>query len=363
MRISILGGGNMGSLLATKFSQSHDVTLYVRSSSVLEYSKELILYNEDNNIRTKGKISEITNNLDEAIKDAEYIFITFPAFMFEDLSKELIPLLKNGQHLIFVPGSGGAEVVFKEVISKGCTITGLQRVHSVARIMERGKSVRESGVRDSINCASIPREFNLKAAVVLSELYSLPVNSLENYLNITLINSNPILHTSRLYSIFKDCMECNEYDYLPLFYQDWDLESSDLLIKMDNELFKMFDALYENGIDANQVVPLLKHYDSSNALELTNKLNSINSLKGLTTPHIINSNGKLQPDLESRYFTADFPFGLDILLSFANVLKVDVENMEMVSNWYHKLINSNECFDLNRYGINSILNIKKLYLL
>lgn len=365
MRVTVLGGGNMGSILATKFSQVSDVTLYLNApyETVSEYSKNLIVFNEDFNTHVEGKIKNITEDLCCAIKDAEFIFVTFPSFLFDSLSKELIPLLELGQHLVFVPGSGGAEIVFKDALAKGCTITGLQRVHSVARIIEKGKEVRESGVRDSINCASIPCSFNETAREVLSNLYSLPVNGLDNYLNITLVNSNPILHTSRLYTIFKDYPDVDGYDSLPLFYENWDLESSELLVKMDGELFEMFDVLRDNGICVNQITSLLLHYDSTNAIEMTHKLNSINSLKGLATPHVVADNGKLLPDLKSRYFTADFPYGLDILLSFAKVLDKEVPNMKQVSNWYHKVMNLDTYFDLGKYGINSISDLRELYLL
>lgn len=287
-KIGIIGGGNLGSVLAVKFSINHEVTLYTNLvDKVNEYHKDMQVFNEDSNSTYQGNISRITSSLDELVNNSEYIFITFPSFLFDNLSKDLIPLLKKGQHLVFIPGSGGAELFFKSAVEKGVTITGLQRVHSVARIIEFGKLVKESGVRQSIRIAFIPNSFNKTAAEVLSNLYSLPVEQLDNYLNITLINSNPILHTSRLYSIFSNYPnEIKEYDYLPLFYEEWSLDSAKLLINMDNELFNIFDELSKIGLPVNQITTIVHHYESEDATGLTNKLRSINSLKGLTTPSI-----------------------------------------------------------------------------
>ena len=362
-KITVIGGGNMGSILSVKFSQKHDVTLFLNApyEKVEEYHKDMLIYNEDNNSFVKGKINTITEDLESAIKRAEWIFITYPSFLFASFSKQLIPLLHEGQHLVGIPGSGGFELHFKDALNKGVTITGLQRVHSVARIIKKGEEVRESGVRTGIRCASIPMSFNKEAAAFISDCYSLPVEPLNNYLNVTLLNSNPILHTSRLYSIFKDYENVKEYDTLPLFYEEWSLASSNLLIDMDKELFSMFAALKEHGIVVDQITTLLEHYDSTNAVEMTRKLNSINSLKGLTTPSVKKENGKYIPDLNSRYFTADFPYGLDILLSFSYLLNVPCPNMEKVSNWYHQITNTKREFDLKTFGLDDIQDLKNIY--
>ena len=362
-KITVIGGGNMGSILSVKFSKKHDVTLFLNSpyEKVEEYHKDMLIFNEDNNSFTKGEINKITDNLEEAIKDAEWIFITYPSFLFSSFSKQLIPLLHKGQHLVGIPGSGGFELYFREALNKGVTITGLQRVHSVARIITKGVEVRESGVRKGIRIASIPLSFNKEASEFISECYSLPVEPLDNYLNVTLLNSNPILHTSRLYSVFHDYEDKKEYDKLPLFYEEWSLESSELLEKMDNELFSMIGYLKDNGMEVNQITTLLEHYESTNPLEMTRKLNSINSLKGLTTPSKLNENGKYIPDLSSRYFTADFPYGLDILLSFSYLLKVPCPNMQMVSDWYHRITNTQRTFYLDAFGLKDIEDLRNTY--
>ena len=362
-RITVIGGGNMGSILSVKFSQKHDVTLFLNApyEKVEEYHHDLVVFNEDSNTFVKGKINKITEDLAEAVNDAEWIFITYPAFLFAKCAEMLIPLLHKGQHLVGIPGSGGFELHFKSALNKGVTITGLQRVHSVARIIKKGEEVRESGVRKGIRCASIPMSFNDEAARFISECYSLPVEPLENYLNVTLLNSNPILHTSRLYSVFKDYETVKQYDVLPLFYEEWSLESSELLEKMDQELFSMFKVLGANQMPVRQITTLLEHYESHNPLEMTKKLNSINSLKGLTTPSKLNENGKYIPDLSSRYFTADFPYGLDILLSFSYILNVSCPNMQMVSDWYHRITHTDRTFFLKDFGLNNIDDLKQIY--
>lgn len=362
-KITILGAGNMGHILAAKFSKDNDVCVYLNEvERTKPFFKNVKVLCEDSGLTYEGKVKLITTDLKEAVEFGDYFFITYPAFLFESFAKTLCPLLGKGKHLVFVPGSGGADLWFKDAVNRGATITGLQRVHSVARIITQGELVKESGIRDHLKIASIPNSYNKEACSIISELYSLPVEPLDNYLNVTLVNSNPILHTSRLYSIFKDYpKKIKSCESLPLFYEEWDLETSMLLNKMDKELFSLFDALGKYNLPVRQIMPLLTHYDSTTELEMTKKLNSINSLKGLTTPNVVNEEGKYLPDLKSRYFTADFPYGLDILIAFLEFFNVNADNMKMVSDWYHDVIKDSRKFSLKNFFVSKEEMIKYYY--
>lgn len=363
-KIGIVGAGNMGSILAVKFSKENDVIVYTNMENEVDlYKKDMQVYLEDNNSYYSGDIKEFTTDLKYLVDHSDYIFITFPSFLFGMLSKQLVPLLKEGQHLIFIPGSGAAELYFKDALEKGVTITGLQRVHSVARIIKMGELTKETGVRGSLRIASIPNAYNKEVQGIISELYGLPVELLDNYLNITLINSNPILHTSRLYSIFKDYPEnVQEYDSLPLFYEEWDLESATTLVAMDKELFAIFAKLEQYGLPVKQINPILVHYESKDEQGLMNKICSIKAFKGLTTPSIKKENGKYIPDFNSRYFTADFPYGLEILLGFAKMLEVPHPIMDKVDHWYRTVSkNLDPGFKLEELGIKSKEDLIKIY--
>lgn len=364
MKITVIGGGNMGSLLAVKLSQKHSVTLFLNApyERVEEYRTDMVAVCDDTGAHTVGRIDRITDDLPSAVEGAEYVFITYPSFLFARLAAQLTPCLSAGQHLVLIPGSGGAELFFGEALTRGCTLTGLQRTHSVARISERGREVHESGVRTGLHAATLPAEFGKEACRVLSDLYGLPTAELSGYLNITLINSNPLLHTSRLYSIFSEYPACESYSTLPLFYEMWDERTSELLIAMDAELFAMLDRLSALGVHVREITTLLDHYESRDARSMTEKITSIRSLKGLATPHVVREDGRLLPDLASRYFTADFPYGLDILLSFAETLGVPCPHMTRVSDWYHRVSGVPRTFSLKDFGLADAEDVCRFYL-
>lgn len=363
MKIAIIGAGNLGTIMATKFSKNHEVRLYEKcdDKTLSLYQNDYVIYLEDENRYYSHRIHLITNNLFLAINDADYIFITYPAFLLSSFEKEIGPLLKKGQHLVFIPGCGGNEFVFKKYLDKGVTISGLQRVHSVARVMELGKMTKEAGVKKDLFVASIPNSFNEQFKDFIQDLYNIRTTSLPSYLNVTLINSNPLLHTSRLYSLFKEYPNKTKYEHIPLFYEEWDLDSAIILSEMDKELCSLFLEFSKYDIDVTHIVPIMKYYDSETPTQMMNKLRSIQSFKGLTSPVIKNDDGTYTPDLSSRYFTADFPYGLDIIVEIANKMGLSCPKLNEVSDWYHRISKTEKVFSLKDYDINTKEDLINLY--
>ncbi len=151
----------------------------------------------------------------------------------------------------------------------------------------------------------------------MTKLWGIPCTSLPNYLSVTLTPSDPILHTTRLCTMFNDYETGKIYDRIPLFYGEWSNDSSKLLLDCDSELQSMIKLL--DILDLHNVRSLKQHYESETVEEMTNKLRSIKSLHNLPSPMKKVENGWI-PDFNSRYFTADFPYGLAIIEELAYVL-------------------------------------------
>jgi opine dehydrogenase len=95
------------------------------------------------------------------------------------------------------------------------------------------------------------------------------------------------------------------------------------------------------------------HYESDTPEKLTRKIASIEGFKGIKTPMVETSEGFL-PDFNSRYFKADFPYGLAILIQIAELSGVKTPNMRMAWNWYLKVTGEEKHFSYSEYGINSL---------
>ncbi len=357
MNITIVGAGNIGTQIAVHCAhKGHSVTIF--TSKPDHISKNLKIVNELGETMLSGKICCATNNENLAFGNADLVFVTVPAFYMSKTANALYPHIKSGAKICLVPGSGGGEFAFKKAIDKGCVLFGLQRVPSVARLVEYGKTVCASGYRDELFVASIPTSHTKDCADIISGIFDMKCSVMPSYLNITLIPSNPVLHTTRLKTIFEDYAPGKIYDEVPLFYEDWNDESSKLLLECDEEVQNICKALHM--FDLSFVKSLKIHYESNNAEQLTRKITSIKSFKGLKTPCIETESG-LAPNFDSRYFTADFSFGLTILIQIADFLNLPCPFMKSTMAWYDKIALQKERFCFADYGINNLNDFIKFY--
>lgn len=357
MKVTIFGGGNIGTQFAVHCAEKgHSVTIFTTKPE--KFSKEIYIVDDTHIATHKGSIVCATSNPAEAFENAELIFVTIPAFLMQNAEEKINPYFKKGMIIGLVPGTGGGECCFSNAIKKGCTVFGFQRVPSVARLVEYGKSVCASGYRDSLCIAALPKNETPKCCSLVSGIFNMPVEPMPNYLSVTMTPSNPILHTSRLRRLFKDYKEGIFYDSIPMFYKDWSMDSSELLLKNDQEVQNICKSL--PMFDLSGVKSLKKHYESENAEQLTAKMRSIKSLQGLGTPSVRTENG-LIPDFSSRYFTADFPFGLEILVQIGNFAGVHIPNMQETLNWYYSLNSEKKHFRYSDYGINTLNDFISFY--
>lgn len=329
MRITIIGGGNIGTLLAGEMAyKGHSVT--VCTSKPYKWNNIIDVLDDRTNVLMSGKINSVTDDLGKAVENAEIIWVTLPAHMFIEFGKKLARYITPGQVVGVIPGSGGAEFAFRSVIDKGAVLFGLQRVHSIARIEKYGKSVHMLGRKSKLEIGSVPPEKSLEISRIINTLMDIPCEALPNYLCVTLTPSNQILHTTRLYTMFRDYKQGIFYPRNFLFYEEWTMEASEMLIACDIELQAICETI---PINLEKVVSLREYYESQTADAMTQKIRGIKAFKSLTSPMVLCESG-WKPDLSSRYFTSDFPYGLKIIKDLAGIFGVVSPNINAVWNWY-----------------------------
>lgn len=329
MRIAVLGGGNIGTLMAAELAaKGHEVIVY--SSKPQAWSHEITVLNPDDSIVLQSRLAAITDSLESAVAHSDLIFITTPAQSFKALAAKLLPYVSAGQMLGVVPGSGGAEFAFRPLLEKKCILFGLQRVHSIARLQEYGKSVYMLGRKDGLQIGAIPADKTHALCALLEGMFDMPCSALANYLAVTLTPSNPILHTTRLYSMFHGYANDTRYPKNILFYEEWSDEASEILIQCDNELQQLCEKI---PLDLHEVKSLREHYESPDVAAMTKKISGIPAFRGLLSPMKEQPGGWI-PDFSSRYFTADFSYGLKIILEIAHLFHVPTPNIVTVWDWY-----------------------------
>lgn len=355
-KISVIGGGNIGTQVACVCAaKGCEVTIFSSRPDAYNGTLEII---DENNCVTTGKIQCVTSSLKNAIEESEFVFVTYPAFKLKELAENMLPFVKKGMIICVMPGTGGTEFAFGECIHAGAVLCGLQRVPSVARLEQYGKRVRCEGLRNELFLATIPIGTSEKITRFISGLWEIPCYVLPNYLSVTLTPSNQILHTTRLRTLFNDYVDGKIYSNNPLFYGEWSDKSSELLIACDEELQKLCKNLTE--LDMSNVRSLKLHYESKTIKAMTEKLRSIKSLHNLRSP-MVQINGGWIPDFQSRYFTADFPYGLAIIEELGKIIEFELPNIHSTMDWYRSVTGNNKHFMFSDYGVFTLNDLYSTY--
>lgn len=164
---------------------------------------------------------------------------------------------------------------------------------------------------------------------LLQEWLGNPVKMLRNYLEASLTNSNPLLHTSRLYTMFGGENEGKVYPRMQLFYEEWTEAAAELYIRKDEEFFKLLKKL---PVTDGFLPTVLEYYESHDAKSLAEKLSSIQGFKGIASP-MKEAEGGWVADFDSRYFTEDFPYGLKYIWQLAHDNMISCPYIDEVYQW------------------------------
>lgn len=357
MDITIVGGGNIGTQFAVHCAKKgHHVTVYC--SRPAAFARHLVVVDAAGRTIHEGDIALATDDASAAFARAGLIFVALPPHCMADAADKIAPFAHKGMAIGLIPGTGGGECAFRQCMEAGAALFGMQRVPSVARLVAYGKSVCATGYRKTLHVAALQSCHTQECCGIVSELFGMPCEGLPNYLNLTLTPSNPILHTARLRVVFKDYKDGVVYESLPLFYGEWDDESSELLLLCDHEVQGLCKKL--DRFDLTGVRSLREHYGSATPGAMTKKLRGIPSLKGIETPSARVRGGYI-PDFRSRYFTADFPFGLTILIQLARMAGVPTPNMDATMRWYEGVAPGGRSFCFQDYGIAGIEDVERFY--
>lgn len=357
MKVTIAGAGNVGTQLAVHCAEHGcEVTLFTSKADRIHHLLQIL--DENGQITHQGVICEATYDAKKAFSGADVVLVTVPAMLMKKYADIILPYARHGILIGLVPGTGGGECAFRFCMEKGAVVFGLQRVPSVARLAEVGKAVRAVGYRSELFAAALPCSQTQRCCTVTENLIGIKTSPLPNYLNVTLTPSNPVLHTARLFCLYSDYRPGLVYRSVPLFYEDWDLRSSELMLQCDDEVQAMCKSLKQ--FDLSCVHSLRDHYASYTAEAITRKISGIAGFKGLTSP-AIQVEGGYVPDFRSRYFVADFSFGLTLLVQIADFLNIEAPCMKMILKWYRGLDISREEFRFGDYGINSYSEFESFY--
>lgn len=327
MKICICGGGNLGHVITGFVAAKRDYEVSLLTRRPEQWYKTLHIYTPDGKI-IKGTLQQITSNAAEVIPQADIVLLCLPGYGIVDTLQTILPYLKPQTPVGSIVSSTGFFFEAMRILPETVPLFGFQRVPFIARVEDYGKSAHLLGYKSSLSMA-VERGDGAVLARIIEEMLDTPVQLLANYYEASLTNSNPLLHTSRLYSMWHDWHEGVVYPVQPQFYSDWTDEASQLLIDMDAEFFRLLEVL---PVTPGSIPTVLDYYESTDAASLTRKLHSIEAFKGLLSPMKKVGDGFI-PDFQSRYFTEDFPYGLAIIHRLMQEHHIDGPHIQQVYDW------------------------------
>ena len=354
MNICIIGAGNIGTYLAAYISMKKDCKVWIHTSKPHLFKDELTLIEEEKNLEHKVKLHCVTDSLEEGVRDADYILITHPSFLIEKTIEEISNYVKPNTVIGLIPGFGGKEYFADKLTKKGCIFFGTQRVPSIIRLEKYGECVALKERNPFMKISAIPSKYTEKVCSEMTKLIDIPCEPVKNYLSITLSPSNPLMHPSRLYELFKDYKHGETvYDRSPLFYEEWGDEASRMLLDLDEELGQVFQSLNENNdFDENNIEKIKIRFETEEPSVLSNKIRTAPGFQGIGSP-IVACEGGYIPDLSSRYFIEDIEFGLCIIKSFAELCKIETPKLDEVILWSQRLLKKEYLIDNQLKGRDS----------
>ena len=267
------------------------------------------------------------------IPQAEMILVCLPGFAIHEELVKIKPYLSKDCIVGSVVSSTGFFFEAFAVLSSDISLFGFQRVPFISRIIEYGKEAELKGYKETLHVAIEHATDKDSIRKELEILFEKPVSLAESYYEVSLSNSNPLLHPSRLYTMWKDWQPGIVYPRNPQFYAEWTTEASTLLLRMDEEFQQLLKAL---GLKPGCIPTILNYYESTDTVSLTQKLHDIRAFQGILSP-MKEVEGGWIPDFSSRYFTEDFPYGMRFIVETAHEHDVGIPTIEEVYQWGQKV--------------------------
>lgn len=334
MRICICGGGSLGHVCAGIFSQFPTAELFLYTKRPDKWNRQIEI-TDINGRKFNAEFKRISDNPTEVLSDCDLVLLCLPGFLIKETLSTIKPYLSTNTVVGSIVANTGFFIQAHKILPDTTQLFGFQRTPFIARVNKYGHSASLLGYKKEAFVVLENIEDKSGFCQFLEQLFITPISLLDNFYEVTLSNSNPILHTGRLYSMWHD-WDGTPFEEPSLFYKEWTIDAADTIIAMDREFMNLLDTL---PIKKGNIPTLLDYYESTDAESLCRKLQSIRAFQTIQSPMIKTENGWI-PDYNSRYFTEDFPYGLRFIHDLMIEHNIDAPTIEKVYKWGISLLPS-----------------------
>lgn len=202
LKFTVLGSGNGGRAFCGQIAEKgYPVVMYEPLEETEDYlkikaEKEMFLKGD---IIAGGKLRGATMDIKEAIQDADVILIVVPSFAHKPIFEKLIPELKDGRHVIIVPGNYGGlllkKMMFDNGVKRKVTISETASLPYACRISSYN-TVMIYKKKFQMKIATSPKQNNREIINIMNDIFEDYISFIsgENLLEMDLDNVNQTLH-------------------------------------------------------------------------------------------------------------------------------------------------------------------------
>ena len=298
----------------------YPVKIYTRSKERIRDIKDRGAIELQGVVAGYGIFDVATNDVKEAVEDADIIMIVVPAMGHKFFAEQCAPYLKCGQIIILNPGRTFGAIEFRQTLCSmnrappDVTIAETQSLLYVSRQLDYSK-VNIVAVKNSVALASIPAHRTSYVVSIIREVFPQFVSA-ASVLETSLDNFGAIFHPA--IAIFNACRIERKADFE--FYTEGVTPSvARTLEVLDAERLALGHAL---GVHLHTAMEWLHStYDSTGS-----------SLYDATQATVSYRRVKAPTSLMHRYLLEDIPMGLVPMSSLGDRLNVSTPTMNALIN-------------------------------
>ena len=201
MKITVLGAGAGGSAVAFDCaSHGHEVRLF----DFAQFPGNIATIASQGGIHAEGDIAGFGDiaysghDIDDALRDAELVYVVGPAYSTEPFGEAVAGKLREGQTVIVTPGSCGGALAFKRaaglnVDDDSIRVAETSTLHYAVRLTEPGKIRVFLKLKAGNLLAALPQTNTQEILQLIADVYP-SMESADSVLQTSLQNANPIIH-------------------------------------------------------------------------------------------------------------------------------------------------------------------------
>jgi opine dehydrogenase len=321
-KYTVIGAGHGGKAMAAHLAlMGVKVTLYNRTPdhvAVIKKRGGIELESAEGGPHGFGKLTKVTSDMGEALKDAAIVMVVVPSSAHADVAQKIAPYLKNGQIIILHPGRTCGAIEFTKVIrDNGCkadvTISEAETFIYASR-SDGPAQARIFRIKEAVPLAALPATRTQRVLDAIGPAYPQFIDG-GNVLQTGLNNMGAIFHPA-LTLLNAGWIESTHGDYQ--FYIDGVTPSvARVLEALDRERVTVASSL---GIRARTALEWLQLAYDTVGNDLHEAIHNQPGYYGIKAP----------PTLNHRYIFEDIPMSLVPIASLGERYGVSVRGMDAI---------------------------------